>query len=143
MITQTLTDSFELELAQAIHDFTVAGDTFNIALYTSAATLNASTTVYTATNEVTGTGYSAGGTALTNVAPIRVSGKTVIDWDDLAIAAMTVSDIAGGLIYNTSKANRTIAVLKFATALSPSAQTLNVVFPGATAASAIIRIGKD
>lgn len=142
MITQTTTDSFELELGQAIHDFQLAGDTFKIALYLSTATLDATTTAYTATGEVSGTAYTAGGETLTNVSPVRLNNKTIIDWADVTVAAMTVTGIAGGLIYNSSKANRSIAVLKFTSEVSPSAETLNIKFPGATAASSIIRIGR-
>jgi hypothetical protein len=143
MIIQTLTDSFALELSQAIHDFTASGDTFKIALYTSSANLSATTTAYSATNEVTGTNYSAGGETLTSVGPVRSNNKTIIDFNNISIATATISDIAGALIYNSSKSNRSVAVFNFNASYSPSAQTLNLAMPAAASTSAIIRIGNS
>jgi len=139
-ITQTLCTSFKVELLQGIHDLTAAGDTFKIALYTSTATLNAATTAYSATNEVTGTGYTAGGVNLTNVDPTS-SGTTAIatfsnspQWTSATFTA------DGALIYNSTKANRAVAVLDFGGPKGVTAGTFTINFPTADADNAIIRI---
>jgi len=134
-INQTQCTSFKLELLQAIHDFTT--DTFKIALYTSAATLGASTTAYAATNEVVGTGYTAGGLVLTGTS-VLASGTTA--YVDFADAVWTASITArGALIYNSSKANRAVAVLDFG-ADKTSTNTFTVQMPPNTASDALIRI---
>lgn len=134
-INQTQCTSFKLELLQAVHDFTT--DTFKIALYTSAATLGASTTVYTSTGEAVGTGYVAGGIALTGVSVLS-SGTTA--YVDFADASWTASITArGALIYNSSKSNKAVAVLDFG-ADKTSTNTFNVQMPPNTASDAIIRI---
>ena len=139
-ITQAIPDSFHLELSQKIHDFQTTGDTFKMALYLASANLGTGTTVYTSTGEVSGTGYSAGGEDLTSVDPVTSNNKTLLDWADQDFTTLTVSGIAGALIYNSTQGNKAVAVLKFASALSPSAQTVTVTFPGATSSSAILRI---
>jgi len=134
-INQTQCTSFKLELLQAVHDFST--DTFKIALYTSAANLGASTTVYTATGETVGTGYVAGGIALTGVSVLS-SGTTA--YVDFADASWTASITArGALIYNSSKSNKAVAVLDFG-ADKTSTNTFNVQMPPNTASDAIIRI---
>jgi len=134
-INQTQCTSFKLEILEAVHDFTT--DTFKIALYTSAATLGASTTVYTSTGEAVGTGYVAGGIALTGVSVLS-SGTTA--YVDFADASWTASITArGALIYNSSKSNKAVAVLDFG-ADKTSTNTFNVQMPPNTASDAIIRI---
>ncbi len=139
-ITKAVPDSFHKELTHGIHDFRTTGDTFKMALYLVTASLGTGTTVYTATGEVSGTGYSAGGEELTSVNPATSNNKTLMDWADQDFTTLTVTGIAGALIYNSSQSNKAVAVLKFASALSPSAQTVTVTFPGATSTSAIMRI---
>jgi len=139
-ITQAIPDSFLLELSQSVHDFRTTGDTFKMALYLATATLGTSTTVYTATGEVSGTGYTAGGESLTSANPSTSNNKTIIDWADQDFTTLTVTGIAGAMIYNSSQSNKAVAILKFASALSPAAQTVTVTFPGATSTSAILRI---
>lgn len=138
MIFQSLCTSFKLELLQAVHDF--VNDTFYLALYTEDADLDEETTVYDATNEVTGTGYVAGGAALTVVAPSVDGVVAIADFEDLTFAALTVAGISGGLIYNSSKANRAVAVLSFGRIINKTAEDFLITFPAADAESAIIRI---
>jgi len=140
MITSATCKSFYTELGQALHNITVGGDVFKLALYTSSATLNSDTTVYGATNEVSGTGYTAGGDALTNVNPTQSNGKGLYDFEDLTFSALTVTGIAGGLIYNSTNGNRAVAVLNFGASYSPSAQDLLITMPSQTSTTAIIRI---
>jgi len=135
MIVQTQTTSFKAELYQAIHDLTT--DTLKLALYTSEANLDASTTAYTTANEITGTGYSAGGNVVTGAA-ISSSGYTAwvtfnnVLWVPAAFTARCA------LLYNASKANRSIAVLDFG-ADKTCANTFTVVMPTNTATTALIR----
>ena len=110
MIAQTLTTSFKQELLLAGHDFSV--DTFNIALYNASASLGADTTVYTATGEITGTGYSSTGQALTGVT-VMVSGTTAyVDFAD-PVWTPAAFTCRGALIYNVSRGNKAVAVLDF------------------------------
>lgn len=139
-ITQCVVTSFKTELFTATHDFSASGGhSFKLALYTSSATLGASTTAYTATNEVSGTGYSAGGVALTNIEPTSSGTVSYIDFADAAWAASSIT-ARGGLIYNTSSSNAAVAVLDFGADKTSSASTFTVIFPAATPTSAIIRI---
>lgn len=136
MISQTLCTSFKQELFLAVHDFST--DTFQMALYTANADLSASTTVYTATEEVTGTGYTAGGIALTG-ATVNTSGTTAyVDfasptWDPAAFTCR------GALIYNASKGNKAVAVLDFGADKTTSTQ-FTVTMPANAATSALIRL---
>ena len=102
-ISQAVCSSFKSELLQGLHNFTnSSGNTFKLALYTSSASLGASTTAYSATNEASGTNYTAGGGALTNVTP-SLSGTTAItDFADLTFSNATVT-ANGALIYNDTK----------------------------------------
>ena len=136
-ITQAMCTSFKEDLFQKEQDLDT--DTIKIALYTSSATLGASTTAYTATNEVSGTGYSAGGVTLTG-ATIGTSGTTAyVDFDDPEWASASFTT-AGALIYNdTTAGDNSIAVLSFGGDFTVTAGTFRIVFPAAGAA-AIIRI---
>lgn len=135
MIAQTLTTSFKEQLLLAVHDFST--DTFKIALYVATADLGPTTTVYTATGEVTGSGYVAGGIVLTG-ATVTVSGTTA--FVDFATAVFTASVTArGALIYNASKGNKAVAVLDFG-ADKTSTTTLTVTMPANTSTSALIRL---
>ena len=139
-ITQALCTSFLKELFEAKHDFTA--DTFNMALYTDAATLSAATTAYTTTGEVaSGGGYTTGGNAIGVGAPTSSGQTAYVDiTPDEAWAAATFT-CRGALVYNTSSGgNEAVCVLDFGSNKSPSAQTFTVVIPTADADNAIIRI---
>ena len=134
-IVQTQTTSFKKELYQGIHDLTT--DVLKIALYTANADLNEDTTAYTTTAEITGTGYSAGGKVLTGTT-ISSSGFTAfVDFDDVVWNPASFTTRCA-LIYNSSKANRAIAVLDFGSDKTAST-TFTIVMPVNDANSALIR----
>jgi hypothetical protein len=137
-ITQAMCNSFKTELLGGTHDLDT--DTIKIALYTSSATLGASTTAYSTTNEVTGsTGYTAGGNTLSG-ASITLSGSTaIVDFSDTTWSSATIT-ARGALIYNSSKSDKAIAVLDFGSDKSSTNGDFTVVFPAADASNAIIRI---
>lgn len=141
-ITAAMCTSFKVELMQALHNFAASGGhAFKIALYTSSATLSAATTVYSASNEVTGTGYTAGGTALTNVDPTSSSTTAFTDFTPDPQWPTSTITARGALIYNTNgAANRAVAVLDFGSDKSSVTGTFTVVFPTADASNAILRI---
>ena len=140
MITSAVTKSFALEIGQGLHNLSVGGDTFKCALYTDQATLNADTTVYAVANEVSGTGYTAGGENLTNINPTASDGKALYDFADLTFSTVTLTDVRGALIYNSTNGNRAVAVLDFGATYAPTAQDLNIIFPSVTSTTALIRI---
>jgi hypothetical protein len=137
--------SFKQELLQAKHDFTAStGHTFKLALYDNNASFTASTTDYTATNEVSGTGYTAGGGTLTNVTPTTSGTTAFTDFDDLTFSSSTIT-ARGALIYNTtagggSGTTESVVVLDFGSDKSSSAGDFTIIFPTADASNAIIRI---
>lgn len=139
--------SFKNELMYGVHDFDAStGDTFKIALYTSSATLDASTTAYSATNETSGTGYSAGGQALTNVNPTTSGTTAFTDFADETFTTATIT-ARGALIYNStpntaslSVTNPAVVVLDFGGDKTSTAGDFTIVFPTADASNAIIRI---
>lgn len=129
-LTQTTTDAFQA--------YALTG-TFYLALYTSSATLDSSTTVYTTTNEVVGGGYTAGGVALTiSAGPMTVDGTTYISFNN-AVWSPASFTARGGMIYNTAAANQAVAILDFG-ADKTATNTFTVVFPPATATTAILRV---
>jgi hypothetical protein len=133
MIVQTQTTSFKKELYQGVHDLST--DTLKIALYTANADLNADTTVYSTTNEVTGTGYVAGGVALTGVT-ISSSGYTAyVDFADVVFNAAVTARCA--LIYNVTQGNKSIAVLDFGS--DKTSANFTITMPTNTASTALIR----
>jgi hypothetical protein len=136
MITQTQTTSFKAELYQGIHD--LLNDTIKIALYIANADLTAATTVYTTDQEVTGTGYTAGGNTLTGTT-VQSSGSTAYVSFDNSTWSSASFTCRGALIYNASKANRSIAVLNFGSDKIVANQTFEIEFPANDATSAIIR----
>ena len=140
MSISAITTSFKVEIGQDLHNFAVAGDVFKCALYTQLATLGAGTTVYTSLNEVSGTGYSAGGDILTNITPVSSGTTALYDFADLVIPGLTVTGIRSALIYNSTNGNRAVAVLDFGVNFSPVAQSLNITFPSVTPTTAFIRI---
>ena len=139
-ITQAMCTSFKQELLTATHDFTNStGSTFKLALYTSSATLGASTTAYSTSNEVTGTGYSAGGNTLTNVTPTSSGTTAFTDFADTTFSSATIT-ARGALIYNSSASNAAVVVLDFGADKTSTAGDFTIQFPTADASNAIIRI---
>ena len=139
-ITQAMCTSFKQEILVATHDFTLTtGDVFKIALYTSSATLDATTTAYSATNEVAGTGYTAGGATLTNVTPTSSGTTGYVDFGDVTWSASTIT-ARGALIYNSSKSNKAVAVLDFGSDKTSTSGDFTVSFPTFDASNAIVRI---
>ena len=145
-ITQAMCTSFKVELLNGIHAFgtTVAragttADSMYIALYTSSATLDATTTAYSVTNEVSGTGYVAGGNSLTAVAPTSSGTTAFTDFNDTTWSTATIT-ARGALIYNASKSNRAIAVLDFGEDKTSTSGNFTVQFPAAAASTAIVRL---
>jgi hypothetical protein len=138
--------SFKKELMFGAHDFANGADTFKIALYTSSATLNASTTAYTTSNETSGTGYSAGGQDLTNVDPTTSGTTAFTDFTDETWSSSSIT-ARGALIYNStpnttsiSLTNPAVIVLDFGSDKTSTTGDFTVVFPTADASNAIIRI---
>jgi hypothetical protein len=148
-LSQTLATSFKVEILDGIHNFgtgviraTTAADTFKIALYTANATLNATTTVYTTDNEVTGTGYIAGGNTLViSQVPTSTNTETVA-WLNFANSSWPNSTFSanGALIYNSTQGNKAVAVLNFGSTKTTTNQTFTVTFPASTSSAALIRI---
>ena len=132
-ILQTQTTSFKTELYTGVHN--LATNTLKIALYTANADLNQDTTVYSATNEVTGTGYTAGGVTLTGVT-INSSGFTAyVDFADVVFNASVTARCA--LIYNVTQSNKSIAVLDFGS--DKTSTNFTITMPANTATAALIR----
>ena len=133
--------SFKKEILEAVHNFkNSGGDTFKIALYTNSASFDASTTAYTATNEVSGTGYSAGGNTLTRVDPTTSGTTAFTDFADTTWSSSTIT-ARGALIYNDSAVgNPAVVVLDFGSDKTSTNGDFTVVFPTADASNAIIRI---
>jgi hypothetical protein len=125
----------------ATHDFTAStGNTFKLALYDNNASFTAATTAYTATNEVSGTGYSAGGGTLTNVTPTTSGTTAFADFADLTFSTATIT-ARGALIYNdTAAGDPSVVVLDFGADKTSTAGDFTIVFPTADASNAIIRI---
>ena len=139
-ITQAMCTSFKTELLTGTHNFTnSSGNTFKLALYTSSASLGAGTTAYSTSNEVSGTGYSAGGSALTNVTPSADGTTAITDFADLTFSSSTIT-ARGALIYNDSVSDKAVLVLDFGADKAASSGDFTIQFPAAAAATAIIRI---
>ena len=138
-ITQAMCTSFKAEILDEQHD--LAADTLKIALYTSSASLDASTTAYTTSNEISGTGYSAGGETLTSTT-VSTTGTTA--FFDAADPTWTSASFTarGALIYNSTNGDKAIAVLNFGGDFTVSSGTFRIVFPAA-GANAIITIAQE
>jgi hypothetical protein len=133
-IVQTQTTSFKKELYQGVHDLST--DTIYIALYTASVDLNAATTVYSSTNEVVATGYTAGGQIMTGVA-INTDGYTAyVNWANVAWTAALTARCA--LIYNVTQGNKSIAILDFGSDKTSTA-TFTITMPANTSTTALIR----
>lgn len=140
-ITQAMCTSFKVELLKGVHNFTnSSGDTFKLALYTSSANLDAATTAYTTSNEVSGSGYSAKGGTLTNVTPTSSGTTALTDFADLTFSTVSIT-ARGALIFNEdATSDPAVCVLDFGSDKTASAGDFTVQFPTADASSAIIRI---
>ena len=140
-ITQAVCTSFKVALLDGEMDFSSdTTDVFKIALYTSSATLGAATTAYTVSNEVSGTGYSAGGETLVISANPASSGTTAfLDFADVTWSSSTIT-ARGALIYKSGGGNPAVAVLDFGADKSSTSGDFTIVFPTADASNAIIRI---
>jgi len=146
-ITQAIANSFKKQLLEGDANFkSSGGDVFKLALYTSSATLNSTTTAYSATNEVSNTGtYAAGGDPLTgqttNIGTGSGKGVAFVDFADLSFTGVTLT-ARGALIYNTSSAvtNAAVAVLDFGADKTATSGTFTIQFPAATTSAAILRI---
>ena len=125
------------EILEGVHDFT--SHTFKLALYTSSATIDATTTAYSTTNEVSGTGYSAGGATLTATNPTTSGTTAFVDFSDVAFSNSTIT-ARGCLIYNSSASNKAVAVFDFGSDQASSSSTFTIQFPTADASNAIVRI---
>ena len=151
-----LSTQFKIDLMTGTHNFTNStGNTFKLALFKSGAvasdyggsgsTMNGSVTTYQTTNEVSGTGYSAGGSNLTNVSPSAPGGGTTAttSFSDLTFSTVTLTGAnaaRGAIIYNSSQSNKAVCVLDFGTDKSASAGDFQIVFPTNNSSNAIIRI---
>ena len=139
-ISTAMCTSFKSQLMSALHDFdNPGGNTFKIALYTSSATLGASTTAYSTSNEITGTGYSAGGNTLTSVSPTTSGTTAYVDFADTTWSSSTIT-ANGALIYNANSSNAAVVTLAFGSDKSSSNGDFTIIFPTANATDAIIRI---
>lgn len=146
-ISQAMATSFKVELLNGIHAFgttvtrgSTTADTFKIALYTSSATLDATTTTYSVTNEVAGTGYSAGGNTLSvSQTPTSTSTTAWLDFADTTWSASTIT-ANGALVYNSTQSDKAVAVLAFGGDKTSTNGDFTVIFPTADSSNAIIRI---
>lgn len=134
-ITSGICNSYKQEILEGVHAST---DTYKVALYTSSATLSAATTAYSATNEVSGTGYTAGGATLSGLSTGLSTSTAYLTFSDPSWADSTIT-ARGCLIYNSSKSNKAVAVFDFGSDVSSVNGTFTVDFPAA-GASSLIRI---
>lgn len=139
-ISTAIGEQWLIELTKGEHDFTTStGDTFRFALYTSSATLDETTTAYTATNEASGTGYSAGGATSAQVTPVIDTNVLVFDFADVTWASSTIT-ARGCMLYNDTHASNTcVAVWDFGSDKSSSSGDFTLQMPTADASNAIIR----
>ena len=139
-ITSTLTTSFKKELLEAKHNFLASGgNSFKLALYTSSATMGATTTAFTTTNQASGTNYTSGGSALTNINPTSSGTTGFTDFADLTFGTATIT-ARGCMIYNSSDSNKSVATIDFGGDKTSTAGDFTIVFPAAASSTAIIRI---
>lgn len=140
MITQTLTTNFKQGLLQGLFVFSSGLTTrYKIALYSSTADLNAATTVYTTTGEISGTGYTAGGKYVTPTTPASDGTTGYVNFSDISWTGASFT-AGGALIYDTSNSNAAVAVLSFGGDKTPSGGVFTVQFPSNTSTTALIRI---
>jgi hypothetical protein len=141
-ITSAICNSFKTEILKAVHNFTASsGDTFKLALYTSSATLNKSTTAYTSSNEVAnGNGYTTKGNALTSVTPALSTDTAVCDFADTSFTSASFT-ARGCLIFNEdASGDPAVCAIDFGSDKTVTSGTFTIQFPNADASNAIIRI---
>ena len=142
-ITSAICTSFKVELLKGVHNFTATtGNTFKIALYDSDATLGASTTAFTTSEEITntsGTAYTSGGATLTSVTPVASSTTALCDFADVSFSSATFT-ANGALIYNSSASNAAVCAIAFGSDKTATNGTFTIQFPTADATNAIIRL---
>ena len=143
-ITSAICNSFKTEILKAVHNFTASsGNTFNLALYTSSATLNKSTTAYASTNEISntaGSAYSAKGLALTSVTPVLSSDTAVCDFANISWSSASFT-ARGCLIFNdTASGDPAVCAIDFGGDKTVTSGTFTIEFPTADANNAIVRI---
>ena len=142
-ITSAICNSFKTEVLQALHNFTASsGNSFKLALYTSSATLNKSTTAYSTSNEISntsGSAYVAGGKALTSVTPALSTDTACCDFADISFTSASFT-ANGCLIYNDTNSDRAVCAIAFGGDKTVSSGTFTIQFPAADASNAIIRI---
>ena len=140
-ISQAVANSFKSEILQGIHDLENGGDTFKLALYTSAATLSSATTSYTTSSEVANTGQyvAQGGVLQSQQVSLATGGVAIVDFADLSFTGVTLT-ARGALIYNTSEANKAVCVLNFGSDKTATSGTFTIQFPNFTSSAAILRI---
>jgi len=140
-ITSAICNSFKTEILTAVHNFTAStGDTFNLALYTSSATINKSTTAYADTNEISGTGYTAKGKALTSVTPVLDSDTAVCDFANVSWTSSSFT-ANGCLIFNEdASGDPAVCTIAFGGDKTVTSGTFTIEFPAAAAATAIIQL---
>ena len=141
--TNAICNSFKQQLLQGTHNFGTTsgtGNKFKISMYTNSATLGASTTSYTATGQVTSTGYTAGGKALVNSGTSLASAVAITNFSNISWTGVTLT-ARGALIYNTSASNKAVCVLDFGGDKTATAGTFTIQFPAFTTSAAILRIG--
>lgn len=145
-ITQAMCTSFKKELLTATHNFTnTTGHTFKLALFRATAsiagTFGAATTNYSdmGADEASGTNYTAGGSALTNVTPSQSGTTGLTDFSDLTFSTVTIT-ASGALIYNSSAADKAVGVFDFGGDKTATAGDMTIIFPTADASNAVIRL---
>jgi len=140
-ISQAVANSFKKEILEGIHDLESGGDTFQLALYTSVATLSSATTSYTTSSEVAASGeYAAGGGVLqSQQVSLATGGVAIVDFADLSFTGVTLT-ARGALIYNTTEAKKAVCVLDFGADKTATSGTFTIQFPQFTSSSAILRI---
>ena len=145
-IQQTATTSFKVELLQAVHNFgPTSPNTFKVALYTAAANIGPATTIYSTTNEVTGTGYTAGGNTLViSISPTSGNNSSNVPTAYISFNNSTWTNATftcrGALVYNSTQGNKSVAVLDFGSDKTVNNDTFQIIFPTPDANSAIVRI---
>ena len=139
-IYQTMCTSFKAEVAQGLHNFTTGtGNVFKLALYVATADLGADTTIYTSSGESSGTNYSPGGIALTNITPTTSGTTGYWSFQNATFSNVTLT-CAGALIYNSTNGNRAVCVLSFGSTITKVASSLVITFPANDATNAVLRI---
>ena len=140
-ISQAVANSFKKEILEGIHDLESGGDTFQLALYTSVATLSSATTSYTTSSEVAASGeYVAGGGVLqSQQVSLATGGVAIVDFADLSFTGVTLT-ARGALIYNDTEGDKSVCVLDFGADKTATSGTFTIQFPQFTSSSAILRI---